>query len=601
MTPARKRKKDGLNIDTKTEELLRTPTPKASSRPTAKSPWWNAFLESPLVNVDANHGVSSPVRGRFSPGRSPRPSPMIKLGSPSFRLFERPSTSILPSPAKHPRELALPQIPMDPEVSDSPKSPSKHEASSTPTVSTASTPADGSSSATVTPERKRPSPFTFMRAEASSAFGPPLSSSRSQLTSFHIRGTTETSSSRPSCMHRLVFSPENHSRSRLLPRNEKREHFESIDSIDQLPMSPLRPVGTIGRISVGAYGAAPEDPHPEISAARNLLNLESSKGSTSQLASTTSPSRMETDGADSLEPSSPCADDFSGDGSDEDEDDDEEQDEDQDQDQDQDQEEEDQQEPELKVPIHKRRKLFEASSPAPVPPKPSPTGSDAAPMNATGSGATDKARSDATTPNAPSKPKPKRTASKSDCKRCKCKKSKCLKLYCECFQVQGYCSKECKCVGCNNVPEFEDVRQKAIQATLERDSRAFFRVHKSGHSPKETKETTKNGSKVSHPKGCHCKKSQCLKKYCECYQAGVSCGDNCKCIDCKNGGAPNQDASTSSRKKSKVKGALFPDPPMPASISGMSQTQFSASGTVSGNLKQSQFTSGNIAPSPVIA
>ena len=33
---------------------------------------------------------------------------------------------------------------------------------------------------------------------------------------------------------------------------------------------------------------------------------------------------------------------------------------------------------------------------------------------------------------------------------CNCKRSKCLKLYCECFQKQMFCTKDCNCRDCGN-------------------------------------------------------------------------------------------------------------------------------------------------------
>merc|ERR1712060_511169 len=53
-----------------------------------------------------------------------------------------------------------------------------------------------------------------------------------------------------------------------------------------------------------------------------------------------------------------------------------------------------------------------------------------------------------------------------------------------------------------------------------------------------------------HKLGCKCRKTKCLKKYCECFNAGVKCGESCQCIDCENRDiSPNQEeACTDDRK-----------------------------------------------------
>lgn len=105
--------------------------------------------------------------------------------------------------------------------------------------------------------------------------------------------------------------------------------------------------------------------------------------------------------------------------------------------------------------------------------------------------------------------------------RCKCKSSKCLKLYCDCFANGSTCGVDCNCENCHNTTSNAEGVKKAREIILRRNPIAFDKkiVHGNMHS-----------------RGCKCKSSKCIKRYCECFQAGVQCTSQCSCVDCQNGG-----------------------------------------------------------------
>ncbi|CAK57562.1 unnamed protein product (macronuclear) [Paramecium tetraurelia] len=97
---------------------------------------------------------------------------------------------------------------------------------------------------------------------------------------------------------------------------------------------------------------------------------------------------------------------------------------------------------------------------------------------------------------------------------CNCSKSECRKMYCECLAKGRLCSSACRCENCQN----RTSNKKVLHVIKELDLNKNLKKIKS----KRFKD------------GCTCKKSMCLKKYCECFHSGKSCGYGCNCENCQN-------------------------------------------------------------------
>lgn len=82
-------------------------------------------------------------------------------------------------------------------------------------------------------------------------------------------------------------------------------------------------------------------------------------------------------------------------------------------------------------------------------------------------------------------------------------------------------------MNCYNKEEFKDIRNLVIQETKEKNPYAFSSKYKGNIQKKGDKQAV-------HIRGCNCKKTNCRKKYCECFVAGVPCTNLCKCKHCEN-------------------------------------------------------------------
>lgn len=84
-------------------------------------------------------------------------------------------------------------------------------------------------------------------------------------------------------------------------------------------------------------------------------------------------------------------------------------------------------------------------------------------------------------------------------------------------------------------------QDKPLAAPQEEGVRAAAATGKEGLTPPNTPTnfaamgvSVASGGQPAEPLACRCKKTNCLKLYCECFLKGGMCGPQCKCVGCMN-------------------------------------------------------------------
>ena len=100
--------------------------------------------------------------------------------------------------------------------------------------------------------------------------------------------------------------------------------------------------------------------------------------------------------------------------------------------------------------------------------------------------------------------------------KCTCTKTGCQKKYCACLSFGRFCD-GCNCKNCENRPNLK------INNNYEQNP------GKINYQSTQQLSNAKTQRII-----CNCTKSNCMKKYCECFKQGFICNSLCRCRECKN-------------------------------------------------------------------